>query len=435
MEVKGRDLVAGVPKTVVISDEEIREALLEPINAIVEAVRIALERTPPELAADIVDKGIVLAGGGALLRNLDVLLREETGLPVMLADDPLTAVVMGAGERSTRSTSSGTSRSTERPPPSAGAAMLEFVRRNRVLLSSGFFLLCSLGLLSANAQHPGRIDPLGRVFLEIMAPFQRLTAGVGGGMRGIWTRYVALVGLQHENDQLLDRVRDLERRTSHQGEVELMNRRLKRLLALERELPTSAVAAAVTARDATVWFQSLTLNKGELDGILSGMPVMAPEGVVGLISSTSPHAARVLLLTDPNSGIDVLVQRTRVRGIVSGLLERGTILKYVKRSEDVRVGDRVVASGLDGVFPKGLPVGRVSKVSRKDRGLFLYAEVTPAADASRLEEVLVALASGVELRRPAGLESAADSGPPDPASLGLLGPPPPETRDGRKRER
>ncbi len=97
MEIKGRDLVAGVPKTVEISDEEIRDSLLEPINQIVEAVRIALERTPPELASDIVDKGIVLAGGGALLRNLDVLLREETGLPVMVADDPLTAVVMGAG--------------------------------------------------------------------------------------------------------------------------------------------------------------------------------------------------------------------------------------------------------------------------------------------------------------------------------------------------
>src|SRR5512138_2792081 len=97
MEIKGRDLVAGVPKTVEISDEEIRDSLLEPINQIVEAVRLSLERTPPELASDIVDKGIVLAGGGALLRNLDVLLREETGLPIMLADDPLTAVVMGAG--------------------------------------------------------------------------------------------------------------------------------------------------------------------------------------------------------------------------------------------------------------------------------------------------------------------------------------------------
>lgn len=98
MEVKGRDLVAGIPKTIEISDEEVREALAEPVAAIVEAVKITLERTPPELAADIVDKGIVLAGGGALLRNLDILLREESQLPVMIADDPLTCVVRGSGK-------------------------------------------------------------------------------------------------------------------------------------------------------------------------------------------------------------------------------------------------------------------------------------------------------------------------------------------------
>ena len=97
MEVKGRDLVAGIPKTLEINSEEVREALAEPLNAIVEAVRIALERTPPELASDIVDKGIVLAGGGALLRNLDILLREETKLPITIAEDPLSAVVLGAG--------------------------------------------------------------------------------------------------------------------------------------------------------------------------------------------------------------------------------------------------------------------------------------------------------------------------------------------------
>ncbi|MFP6564035.1 MAG: rod shape-determining protein [Myxococcota bacterium] len=97
MEVKGRDLVAGVPKTLEIKSEEVREALAEPINAIVEAVRMALERTPPELSADIVDKGIVLVGGGSMLRNLDILLRDVTGLPVMLAENPLTAVAMGTG--------------------------------------------------------------------------------------------------------------------------------------------------------------------------------------------------------------------------------------------------------------------------------------------------------------------------------------------------
>ncbi|MDX1630245.1 MAG: rod shape-determining protein [Thermoanaerobaculia bacterium] len=97
MEIKGRDLVEGVPKNLVISDEEIREALIEPVSTIVEAVRQALERTPPELSADIIDRGIVLSGGGALLRNLDQRLREETGLPVVLAEDPLASVVLGAG--------------------------------------------------------------------------------------------------------------------------------------------------------------------------------------------------------------------------------------------------------------------------------------------------------------------------------------------------
>jgi rod shape-determining protein MreB len=97
IEVKGRDLVAGIPRTQVISDDEIREAMLEPVNAIVDTIKIALERTPPELAADIVDKGIVLAGGGALLRGLDALIREETGLPITIAEDPLTCVARGTG--------------------------------------------------------------------------------------------------------------------------------------------------------------------------------------------------------------------------------------------------------------------------------------------------------------------------------------------------
>jgi rod shape-determining protein MreB len=97
MEIKGRDLVAGVPKTLVMNSDEVREALAEPVNQIVDAVRSVLERTPPELAADIVDRGIVLTGGGSQLKNLDVLLREETGLPVMVSDSPECAVVLGTG--------------------------------------------------------------------------------------------------------------------------------------------------------------------------------------------------------------------------------------------------------------------------------------------------------------------------------------------------
>jgi rod shape-determining protein MreC len=300
--------------------------------------------------------------------------------------------------------------------------MLEFVRRNRVLLSSGFFLACSLVLLSANARHPGRLDPLGRAFLEVMAPFQRVASTAGRRVADVWEGYIGLIGVERDNSRLRTRLRVLEERATRQRELELMNKRLKRLLALERDLPTRGITAEVAARDATVWFQSLTLNRGEADGVFVGMPVLAPAGVVGVISSASAHASRVLLLTDPNSGIDVLVQRSRVRGILSGQLEAGALLKYVKRSEDVKVGDQVIASGLDGIFPKGMPVGRVTRVSRKDRGLFLYAEVTPAADAARLEEVLVAPPSGMELKSRVAAQVADSPGPPDPATLGLHGP-------------
>jgi rod shape-determining protein MreB len=97
MEVKGRDMVAGLPKTITITSQEVREAMLEPLNAIIDAVRTTLERCPPELSADLVDRGIMLAGGGALLRGLDKLLQEETALPVHVAEDPLSAVGEGAG--------------------------------------------------------------------------------------------------------------------------------------------------------------------------------------------------------------------------------------------------------------------------------------------------------------------------------------------------
>ncbi|MGI9243702.1 MAG: rod shape-determining protein, partial [Verrucomicrobiales bacterium] len=97
MEVKGRDLVAGLPKTITVTSDEIREAMTEPLNTIIESVRVTLERCPPELSADLVDRGMVLAGGGALLRGLDKLLSKETGLPVHIADDPLSAVAEGAG--------------------------------------------------------------------------------------------------------------------------------------------------------------------------------------------------------------------------------------------------------------------------------------------------------------------------------------------------
>ena len=239
-----------------------------------------------------------------------------------------------------------------------------------------------------------------------MAPFQRLTAGVAGAIaRRLATATSILVGIQAENEQLAGappRARAAGRRTS--GEMELMNRRLKRLLALERELPTQAVAA----RGHGARRERVVPEPDPQQGRARRHPDRhAGDRARGRRRSDLEHEpARVARAAAHRPQQRHRRARPAHAGCAassSGLLEQGTTLKYVKRSDDVRVGDRVVASGLDGVFPKGLPVGRVTKVSRKDRGLFLYAEVTPDADASRLEEVLVALPSGEELRRPAAL--------------------------------
>ena len=122
---------------------------------------------------------------------------------------------------------------------------------------------------------------------------------------------------------------------------------------------------------------------------MRGAAALAPQGIVGQVFLASRHAARVLLVTDHNSGVDALVQRTRARGIVQGTVDAGCVLNYVKRTEDVQVGDALVSSGLDGIFPKGMPIGRVVAIDKRGQGLFQSAEVAPDVDLERLEEVLV----------------------------------------------
>jgi len=201
--------------------------------------------------------------------------------------------------------------------------------------------------------------------------------------------YTTLSGFKGENERLRKRIQQLEGERNRLLEAEATNRRLQQLLEFRSHLPSDSVTASIIGNSASSWFQSCLLDKGSADGVNKGMGVVTPLGVVGQVVSVTGRTAKVLLLTDPSSGIDVLVQRTRARGIVSGSLDYGTILKYVKRSEDVQEGDRLITSGIDGVFPKGLLVGTVIKVRKQQLGLFQLIEVTPAVLASRTEEVLV----------------------------------------------
>ena len=267
--------------------------------------------------------------------------------------------------------------------------MFEFLRRNQVLLGSALFLTLSLILLSANRSGTRRFDPLGVAFLEVLRPLQSGTTRATSGAAHLWSRYVSLVGVEAENRELKERLRRLEGEHLRDAEVELENRRLSRLLDFKWEMPSQVVTSRVIGKDASGIFESFTLDRGESDGIKPGMAVVCAEGVVGRIAQSTPHAARVLLISDHNSGVDAIVQRTRARGIVEGAVNRTCSMKYIKRGEEIDVNDVVVTSGLDGIFPKGVLIGRVSGVTRKDFGLFQVAEVAPAVDFSRLEEVLV----------------------------------------------
>jgi len=267
--------------------------------------------------------------------------------------------------------------------------MLAFLRKNQVLLSSGFCLLLSLYILTAAARGHLKQDPVGPVLLWLMRPLQITAQAATGWIKEIDQRYATVAGFRTENERLRKRIQELEVERSRLLEADATNRHLQKLLEFRPHLPSGSITASIIGNSASSWFQSCLLDKGSADGIRKGMAVVTPLGAVGQVVSATGHSAKVLLITDANSGVDVLVQRTRARGIVSGSLENVTIMKYVKRSEDIQEGDRLITSGLDAVFPKGLMVGTVVKVNKQNLGLFQHVEVMPAVSSAQIEEVLV----------------------------------------------
>jgi len=160
---------------------------------------------------------------------------------------------------------------------------------------------------------------------------------------------------------------------------------------MKNDFKFQTVAARVVGRNRSSVFKTVLINKGTADGIKTGFPVMGTGGVAGRIMETSRNASKVLLLVDYNSNIDVLVQKNRCQGVLRGCGSSGCELRYVQRSEEVKTGDAVVSSGLAGVFPQGLLIGKVAIVEKGEAGLFQKITVHPAADITKLEEVLVIL--------------------------------------------
>jgi rod shape-determining protein MreC len=265
-------------------------------------------------------------------------------------------------------------------------------RRSRSLLVG--LVLAHLVAISHQVDGGGGVSLLQRGLLGALSPLQRGVGAVVGGVGEAWRGWAFHRETYEENRRLEGRVRQLETELQARSFQAQEGQRLRELLGLRQAVPMDTIAAQVVGRDGVPWFRTLTLDRGEADGITLNAPVMSPTGVVGRVFAVGPHAARVQVLLDRDGAAGVLVERSRVPGVVSGQVSsqaagaEDLVLKYVPERSDVVVGDVVVTSGMEGIYPKGLVVGRVRFVGQGS-GLFRDIRVEPSARFDRLEEVLV----------------------------------------------
>lgn len=270
--------------------------------------------------------------------------------------------------------------------------MLSFIRRHQIILSA--FLLCLISLhIAVNAERGigGEVIVRG-VVSTISKPFQKGFLALYSVFDRVWSNYVYLVGVKEENRALKESLHKLLEENNRLREELLLTARLKEILKYRARLGIESVAAEVigySSFGAAGWIKTATLDKGSRDGIKVDMAVVSPRGVVGRIIEVTATTSTVLLITDPRSSIDAIVQRTRIKGLLEGTGSRTLRLKYIRQLDDVKPGDVLVTAGLSGIFPKGLALGRITRVEKGKDNFFKYIEAEPMAPLDNLEEVLI----------------------------------------------
>lgn len=269
--------------------------------------------------------------------------------------------------------------------------MMSFLSENRPPALVVMILVASLLLLSYQVRIPDAAGSVQSVLLTLVSPVTRASAGIMGGVRGGWQNYIALRDQQEENLALRRRLVHLEVENQLLGESAREGARLRDLMALKAESSRETVAARVISLEVSGPFRVAILNRGHSHGVSVDDGVITPSGVVGRITATAAGISKVQLLTDPSSGVASLVERTRVQGMVVGRGVNRVEMQYVSALADVEPGDAIQTSSLEGIYPAGLPVGRVIRVGDAE-GLQRRIEIATAVDFRTLEEVLVLLA-------------------------------------------
>jgi rod shape-determining protein MreC len=254
-----------------------------------------------------------------------------------------------------------------------------------VLIAVNIILLSVFNRRYISYYRPGRIG------ISLIAPFQRASTSSIRFVRDIWRHYFFIVNAAKENDNYQKALNKAFENNIQLKEFKLSNSRLRNLLNFEKTITDRILSAEVIGKDPSPWFKTVLIDKGKNDGVETGMAVVVPKGIAGQVTDVSSNYSKVLLIIDHNSAVDALVQNDRARGIIKGGSAEQCLFKYVLRKHDIEIGDIVVSSGLDGVFPKGLAVGYVSTVIKPKSGIFQEVTVTPYVDFEKLEEVLIVL--------------------------------------------
>ena len=261
-------------------------------------------------------------------------------------------------------------------------------------------LLLVFSVLSLSLKRSPALSKIQEMVVSMTAPGLEGLEYVGRSAKQLWQGYFYLVGVRRQNAELQRQLEEFKQREVHFQEAQQALTRLEALLDLKRQVALPVIGARVIAYDPTLWSRSAIINQGKAQGVKEGLPVLAPQGIVGRIVVVYPEYSKVMLIVDRKSGADAMVQRTRARGILKGKGGNRCSLEFVPKSADVQVGDLVLASGLVGLYPKGLVFGKVTAANKKNPGVFQEIEVTPNVDLSTLEEVLVVKVATLTLSEP-----------------------------------
>ncbi len=276
----------------------------------------------------------------------------------------------------------------------------EISTKSQVAVTCFGLLLAALFLTAYSARNP-HVARIGtRLVLEVVAPVAEAADMLQAGVSSLWSRYLFLMNTAGENKTLRARVLELEREAQAAREYASENLRLRSLLKVASEHRAEGIAASVIGGDPSGWSQGVIVNRGSSSGMKEGMAVIHSDGLVGQVVAVNSDSARVLLVSDPTSGVDVLLQDSRARGVLEGSGDNVCELKFITKDAQARSGEMIITSGMDGVYPKGIAVGKITQTGQTPGSLFQAVEVKPAVDFSKLEEVLIVSPQAVQLHVP-----------------------------------